>query len=178
MGVKMSVIKEQMVVLESEKLKLKNQLDLTIEKSGKKQGESSSLQVELEENLKTTKTKLALALERNNHLDRGLVQLKEELTSSLKWKKSSELLSNLNSQSNYNKKGLGSLNITPPYNPHSKYLYVSDNLMHIHCGRNGNLKGECKAWKESSERFSIYTRQKRVPRMGPCPVPKSLIKNT
>ena len=61
MGEKMPVIEEQMVVLEFVKLELKNQMDLMIEKSGKRKGEFTSLQVELVENLKTTKTKLALA---------------------------------------------------------------------------------------------------------------------
>ena len=80
------------------------------------------------------------------------------------------------SKRNYNKKGLGSLNIIPLQNPHSKYVYVSANLLCLHCGRNGHLRGECKAWKESRERFSIYTKQKRVPRRGPGHVQNSLIK--
>ncbi|XP_015054944.1 uncharacterized protein LOC107001389 [Solanum pennellii] len=72
----------------------------------KRKGESTSLQIELEENLKTTETKLALALERNDSLERDLVKLKKELTNILKWIKSSKLLSNVTNQSNYSKKGL------------------------------------------------------------------------
>ena len=73
------------------------------------------------------------------------MKLKEELEKSLKWTKSSKL-SNATNQSNFNKKGLGSLNISPPYNPHSKYVFVSDNLLCLHCGKNGHLKGECSSW--------------------------------
>lgn len=71
--------------------------------NGKRKEEFTSLQFELEENLKTTETKLVLSLQRNNYLETDLVHLKEELTNSLKWKKSSKLLSNVTSQSNYNK---------------------------------------------------------------------------
>ena len=39
MTMRMSVIEEQLVVLESEKLEIKNQLDLMIEKSRKRKGE-------------------------------------------------------------------------------------------------------------------------------------------
>ena len=45
MGMEMSVVENQMVVLESEKLELINQLDLMIEKSGKRKGEFTSLQI-------------------------------------------------------------------------------------------------------------------------------------
>ena len=71
-----------------------------------------------------------------------------------KWTKSSKLLSNATNQSNFNKKRLRSLNITPPYNPHSKYVFVSDNLLYLHCGKNGHLKGECASWKNSYEKLS------------------------
>ena len=52
------------------------------------------------------------------------------------------------------------MTITPPYNPHIKYVYMSNNLFCLHCGRNGHLKGECKAWKESQERFDLYKTEK------------------
>ena len=104
MTVRMSVIEEQLVFLESEKLELKNQLDIMIAKSRKRKGEFTSLQAELEENLKTVETQLALALERNNHLQRNLVHHKEKLNTSLKWTESSKFLLNITSQRNYNKK--------------------------------------------------------------------------
>ena len=90
MGMEMSVIENQMVVLESEKLELKNRLDIMIDKLGKRKGESTSLQIKLEENQKTSETKIALALERNSNLERDLFQPKEELSNFLKWTKSSK----------------------------------------------------------------------------------------
>lgn len=97
------------------------------------------------------------------------MKLKEELEKSLKWTKSSKLLSNATNQSNFNKKGLGSLNISPPYNPHSKYVFVSDNLLCLHCGKNGHLKDECASWRNSCERFSNYTERQNVPKERPGP---------
>ena len=70
------------------------------------------------------------------------------------------MLSNVTNQSNFNNKGLGSLNITYAFNPHSKYVFVSDNLLCLHCGKNGHSKEECTAWRKSHERLSKYTERK------------------
>ena len=94
-----------MMVLEFEKLKLKEQLDLMIEKYGKRKGEATNLQAELESNLNITENRLALALERNDQMERDLVCLKQEFQVFLKWTRSTTLLSNVISQSNYNKGG-------------------------------------------------------------------------
>ena len=48
MTVRMSVIEEQLIVLESKKVELKNKLDLMIVKSRKSKGEFTRLQTELE----------------------------------------------------------------------------------------------------------------------------------
>ncbi|XP_069146895.1 uncharacterized protein [Solanum lycopersicum] len=129
-------------------------------------GKSTSLQVELEKKLKTTETNLVLALEKSNSLEIDIAKLNDELANSLKWTKSSKLFSNVTNQRNYNKKGLGSLNITPPFNPYSKYVFVSDNLLCLHCGRSGHLKRECITWRESHERFSNYAEKKRISKGG------------
>ncbi|XP_049358857.1 uncharacterized protein LOC125823532 [Solanum verrucosum] len=100
--------KEHLTVLEAENLELKNQLSIMIEKSGKRKGKATSLQVELEANLNTAETILTLPLERNDQMERDLVHLKEELQTFLKWTSSTKLLSNITSQSNCNRKGLGS----------------------------------------------------------------------
>ena len=47
-------------------------------------------------------------------MERDMVRLREELENSLKCTRSTKLLSNITSQINYNKKGLGKLNISPP----------------------------------------------------------------
>ena len=108
-----------------------------------------------------------MSLEKNNKLEQDVVKLKEELEKSLKWTKSSKLLSNVTNQSNFNKKGLGSLNISPPYNPHSKYVFVSDNLLCLHYGKNGHLKNECVSWRNSCERYSNYAERQNVPKERP-----------
>lgn len=59
MVVQISVLEEQVMVLESEKLQIREQLDLMIEKSRKINGEVTTLQVELESNLNTVKTILS-----------------------------------------------------------------------------------------------------------------------
>ncbi|KAH0761524.1 hypothetical protein KY290_017597 [Solanum tuberosum] len=141
------------------------------EKSGKRKGKASSLQIVLEASLNTAKTRLALALERNDQMD--LVRLREERKNSLKWTSSTKLLSNITSQSNYNRKGLGSLNISPPYNPYNKYVSVSDNLLCLHCGRNGHFKKYCPARKASQEKVSVYFRQKFNQNKGLAPISKS-----
>ena len=61
---KMSVVEEQLMVLEAENLELREKLKMLSEKCGRGKGEASSLQIELETSLNTAETKLAMALER------------------------------------------------------------------------------------------------------------------
>ena len=60
----MSVVEENVIVLEAENLELKQRLKMLSEKSGKGKEEASKM--ELEASLNTAKTKLAMDLERNN----------------------------------------------------------------------------------------------------------------
>ena len=159
----------RMVSLELNNSELKNQLCQITEEAEKLNGKSNSLQVEIQEKLKNSEKNLSLSLEKSNKLEQDIVKLKEELENSLKWTKSSKLLSNVTNQSNFNKKGLGSLNISPPYNPHSKYVFVSDNLLCLHCGKNGHLKNECVSWRNSCERYSNYAERQNVPNEKPGP---------
>ena len=55
---------------------------------------SNGLQAEIQEKLKNSETNLSLSLEKSNKLEQDIVKLKEELEKSLKWNKSSKLLSN------------------------------------------------------------------------------------
>ncbi|KAH0689140.1 hypothetical protein KY289_016498 [Solanum tuberosum] len=89
---------------------------------------------ELEEKLKNSESKLVASLEINSQLRKDLSRVKEELSHSLKWTDSSKILSNMSNQSFNGKKGLGCRPLEPPYNPHSKYVSVSDNLLCTHCG--------------------------------------------
>lgn len=144
-------------------------MHLINEKAKKQKGKSNCLQVDLEEKLKTSKTNLGLALERRNYLEKDIVKLKDEIGKSLKCTKYSKPFSNVTNQSNFNKKGLESLNITPSFNPHNKYVFVSDNLMCLHYGKNGHLKEECTAWRKSHVRLSKYTEKQRVSKERHCP---------
>ena len=158
-----------MVSLESNNSELKNQLCQITEEAENLNGKPNSLQAEIQEKLKNSEKILSLSLEKSNKLEQDIVKLKEELENSLKWTKSSKLLSNVTNQSNFNKKGLGSLNISPPYNPHSKYVFVSDNLLCLHCGKNGHLKGECVGWRNSYGRLSNYAERQNLPKERPGP---------
>ena len=139
---KMLKMEDKMTSLESDKTELKKQLSQKNEEAEKLNGRSNGLQVEIEEKLKTTKKNMALAVEKSTNLEKDVVKPKEELEKSLKWTKSS--------------------NITPLFNPHSKYVFVSDNLFCLHCGKNGHLEGECTGWRQSHERLSNYMERQRV----------------
>ncbi|XP_049414870.1 uncharacterized protein LOC125877656 [Solanum stenotomum] len=108
---------------------------------------SVSFEVELEEKLKASEFKLVASLEKNSQLMKDLSKIKEELNHSLKWSDSSKILSNLANQKFNNKKGLACRQIKLPYNPHRKYVSVSDNLLCTHCERNGHLKEKCDSLK-------------------------------
>lgn len=69
----MYVVEEQLVVLQTENLELKEKIKKFGEMYNKGQGETSSLQLELQTSLIHAETILALALDSNNHLDRHLV---------------------------------------------------------------------------------------------------------
>ena len=157
----------KMVSLELNNSDLKNQLCQITEEAEKLNGKSNSLQAEIQEKLKNSEKNLSLSLEKSNKLEQDIVKLKEELEKSLKLTKSSKLMSNATNQSNFNKKELGSLNISPPYNPHSKYVFVSDNLLCLHCGKKGHLKNECVSWRNSCEKYSNYAERQNVPKERP-----------
>lgn len=107
-----------------------------------------------------------------------MVRHKKELQTSLKLTSSTKLLLNITSQSNYHRKGLGSVNLTPPYNPYNKYVSVSENLLCLQCGRNVHLKGYFPSWKTSQEKFSIYSIHKKAQQGGPNPTVKSCRQKT
>ncbi|XP_069154589.1 uncharacterized protein [Solanum lycopersicum] len=159
----------RMVSLELNNSELKHQLCQFTEEAEKLNGKPNSLQAEIQEKLKNSEINIRLSFEKNNKLEQDVVKLKEELEKSLKWTKSSKLLSNVTNQSNFNKKGLGSLNVSPTYNPHSMYVFVSDNLLCLHCGKSGHLKNKCVSWKNSCEIYSNYAERQNVQNEKPGP---------
>lgn len=102
---------------------------------------------------------LEASLERNVELERELIRVKKELNKSLKWTASSQILARLTSQRSNDGKGLESQKVNPPYNPHSNYVFASNNLPCSHCGRNDHLKINCKASKRTEESCSKCVEQ-------------------
>nr|XP_025883705.1 uncharacterized protein LOC112940164 [Solanum lycopersicum] len=90
----------RMVSLESNNSEFKNQLYQITEEAEKLNGKSNSLQAEIQEKLKNSETNFSLSIEKSNKLEQDIVKLKEELEKSLKWTKSSKLLSNATNQRN------------------------------------------------------------------------------
>ncbi|KAH0689668.1 hypothetical protein KY289_017026 [Solanum tuberosum] len=80
----MSVVEEQLIILEAKNLELREKLKILSEKCGRGKREASSLQIDLETSFNTAETKFSMALEINNQLKRDLVHIKEELNKSLK----------------------------------------------------------------------------------------------
>lgn len=89
---KMSVMEEQLVILETKNLDLREKLKMLSEKCDKEKNQESILPLELENNLHTTEMKMRFALERNYVLEKDLVRVKEELDKSLKQTNSSMIL--------------------------------------------------------------------------------------
>ncbi|XP_049391385.1 uncharacterized protein LOC125855684 [Solanum stenotomum] len=118
----------------------------------------SVLEEELKEKLKILESKLVTYLETNSQMRKDLSKVREELSHSLKWTDSSKILSNLSNQSFNGKKGLGRRPIEPPYNPHRKYVSVSNNLLCTHYGRNGHLKEKCESLRKAKERHVKFVR--------------------
>lgn len=80
---------------------------------------------------------------------------------------------NTSNQGHNNRKGLGSSNISPTYNPHRKYMSEYNNRLFLHCGRNGHLKKDFPTLKRSQENLFSYTRQKAAQKRGPAPTART-----
>ncbi|KAH0665397.1 hypothetical protein KY285_026603 [Solanum tuberosum] len=156
-----------MVVLEDENLKLKEKIKVVTTTGFKGKNEASSLHLELENKLHTTEMKMKLALERNLVLERDLVRVKEELEKSLKLTNSSKFLTNIIGQGNNSRRGLGCEKIDSLYNRHNKNVFDDDNLMYMHCGRDGHLKKDCPILIKYEGCSSNYSKQSNRLNKGP-----------
>ena len=61
------------------------------------------------------------------------------------------MLTNAASQGNNSRIGLGCDKIDSLYNPHTKNVVDVNNMLCLHCGKDGNLKKECLALKRSKK---------------------------
>lgn len=127
-------IEKERVVLEAENTELKEKIKRVTTTVSKGKNEASSLQLEFENKLQTAERKMKLALERNLVLERDLVRVKEELNKSIKWTTSSKILTNLISQGNNSRRGLGCEKKYSPYNPQNKTVSDVDDFLCVHCG--------------------------------------------
>lgn len=159
-----AVAKEKLIVLEVENLELKKKLKVFSEKSSIGKGEASIMQMELKASLNTTETKLSMALDRNNQLEKDLVRNKEKLNKSLKWATSSKLLSNLTIQGQNERIGLGNSSKGPCNNLHNKNMYVLENLLCFHCGRDGHLKKDCTDCRRTQDNVAKSSEQRNKKR--------------
>ena len=163
----MSVVEENVIVLEAENLELKQRLKMLSKKSGKGKEEASLMQMKLETSLDTAETKLAMALERNNQLERDLVRVKKELNKSLKWFRSSKSLANHPNQGQNYRKGLGNSSKGPCYNLQNKNVSMHDNLLCFHCGREGHLKKDCPTCKRNQDNLAKSSEQRNKKKKRP-----------
>ncbi|KAH0655623.1 hypothetical protein KY285_030505 [Solanum tuberosum] len=110
---------------------------------------------------------MELALERSLVLEKDPIRVKEELEKFLKWTTSSEIATNLVSQGNNIRRGLGCEKIYSLYDSHNKNVFDADNLLCVHCGRDGNLKKDCPVLKNYEGSSSNYSKQRNRLMKGP-----------
>ena len=80
---------------------------------------------------------------------------------SLKWTNFSKILINLIGQDNNSRRGLGCDKIKSSYNPQSKNVPDANNLLCENCGRDGNLKNDCKILEKIEWSSSNYSKQRK-----------------
>ncbi|XP_049405388.1 uncharacterized protein LOC125868860 [Solanum stenotomum] len=153
----------------TENLMLNEKLSLCEDENSALMSQVSKMSVKigtLETSIITPEEDPVTSLETNSQLRKDLSKVKEELSHSLKWTDSSKILSNLSNQSFNGKKGLGRRPIEPPYNSHSKYVSISDNLLCTYCGRNGHLKEKYESLRKAKKRHVKFVRSESDVKKG------------
>ncbi|XP_070047414.1 GRIP domain-containing protein RUD3-like [Nicotiana tomentosiformis] len=113
----------------------------------------------LEDEMKTVKSRLCIELEKNKQLQEELGRVKSDLEKSLKWTWSSDAITAMYINNGENMQGIGFQREKTPYNPHSKYVTIPDNLLCTHCGNNGHLKENCKARVQSQQKNKVFAKK-------------------
>ncbi|XP_069149834.1 uncharacterized protein [Solanum lycopersicum] len=151
LAAQISDIESQMVVLETENLKLNEKIKGATTTIFKGKNEASRLQLDLENKLNTAEMKIKGAFKRNHALERDLVRVKEELENSLKWTNFSKILLNIVGQGNNIKGDLSCKRDCPAFKD------CGESSSNYSKQRNKLKKGP----------GPVYGQQKKLQKMGP-----------
>ncbi|XP_070030407.1 uncharacterized protein [Nicotiana sylvestris] len=120
--------------------------------SGKPKEIASVEHIRLENELKAVRIRMCAEIEKNRNLQADLERVKNDLEKFLKWTWSSEAITAIYTNNGGYRQGLGFQREKTPYNPHNKYVTISDNWLCTHCGNNGHVKENCLARVQSVQK--------------------------
>ncbi|XP_060216297.1 uncharacterized protein LOC132643781 [Lycium barbarum] len=152
-------LKEQVEVLTRDNALLISQIDKWVTTPSKGKQVASETYFELDSELKKAKMNLSVELGRNRQLQEDLSRVKYKLDKSLHWTCSSDKVVAMR-KGNDGRQGIGYKKAKTPFNPHSKYVSVTDNWLCTHCGNVGHYKNSCKARFQSMHRNKAYVDNK------------------
>ncbi|XP_070013483.1 uncharacterized protein [Nicotiana sylvestris] len=136
-----TVLKNQVLALNSNVLELRSEnLKLKLG-TGKKTFDCT--QLTLEENVGKLKDELYKRDEQVRIPKEDLSKVKHDLDRTCKWDRSSDALSWVQEHHSSNRRGLGFGNLSPKWDPKSKYLTLPKNKICTHCGKTCHFKSEC-----------------------------------
>ncbi|XP_019248392.1 PREDICTED: uncharacterized protein LOC109227649 [Nicotiana attenuata] len=119
-------------------------------------------QLELESELKKIETSVVAELEKNIQLQEDLKRVKNNLDKSLKWTRSSDVITSIYRGNGGNRQGIGFPKAKTSYNHHRKYVTVADNRLCTHCGQTGHYKDSCKVKIESLQKNRVFVEKRRT----------------
>ncbi|XP_070013123.1 uncharacterized protein [Nicotiana sylvestris] len=134
--------------------------------SGKGKEIASEEHIRLKNELKAVRTRMCVETEKNKHLQTHLERVKNDLEKFLKWTWSSEVVTAMYINNGGNRHGIWFQRKKTPYNPHSKYVIVSDNSLCTHYGNNGHFKENFQARVQSVQKNKVFA-EKVTTKEGP-----------
>ncbi|XP_075083606.1 uncharacterized protein LOC142167341 [Nicotiana tabacum] len=154
-------LKEQVEEVTKENTLMKNQMKEWMD-TPKGKEVASEAQLELESELKKVKASLVVELEKNRQLHKDLKRVKNDLDKSLKWTRSSDVITSMYKSNGGNRKGIGFQKAKTSYNPYNKYVIVVDNRLCTHCGQIGHYKDSCKVKIQSLHKNKVFVEKKHI----------------
>ncbi|XP_070057389.1 uncharacterized protein [Nicotiana tomentosiformis] len=152
-------LKEQVEEIARENTLLKNQMKKWIN-TPKEKEVASETQLKLESELKEVKISLIAELEKNRQLQKDLKRVKNNLDKSLKWTWSSDTITSMYKSNGENRQGIKFHKSKAPYNPHRKYVTVTDKWLCTHYGQTGHYKDSCKAKFQAQQKNKVFVEKK------------------